>query len=153
MNSSFQYPVASFQTGYWLLETGNCFPTMKLRIKSNSIRLRLLRSEVEKFAAAGQISEEIEFGTDRSSYLRYSLVTSPAAESIAARFSGNEIAIVVPIAIANKWTSSDEVGFECEHPIGGDESLKILVEKDFECIDRPDDPDRADAYPNPNVTC
>jgi len=126
---------------------------MKLRIKGNSIRLRLLRTEVEKFAAAGQISEEIEFGTDRSSYLRYSLVTSPGAESIAARFSGNEISIVVPIAIANKWTSSDEVGFECEQPIGGDELLKILVEKDFECIERADDPDRADAYPNPQVEC
>ena len=115
---------------------------MKLRIKANSIRLRLLRSEVEQFAMAGQFSEEIEFGTDRSSYLRYSLVTSPAAESI-----------TVPVAIANNWTSSDEVGIECEQPIGSGESLKILVEKDFECIDRPDDPDRADAYPNPNVTC
>ncbi|HUR97319.1 MAG TPA: hypothetical protein VMZ26_04545 [Pyrinomonadaceae bacterium] len=126
---------------------------MKLRMKSNSIRLRLLRSEVERFATAGQISEEIEFGTDRSSYLRYSLVTSPDADSVSARFWGSEISIVVPVAIANKWTSSDEVGFESEQPIGGDGSLKILVEKDFECIDRPDDPDRADAFPNPNVTC
>ena len=125
---------------------------MKLRIKSNSIRLRLLRSEVEQFAKAGQISEEIEFGTDRSSYLRYSLVTSPEAETISARFRGNEISIVVPVAIAKNWTSSDEVGIESEQPIGS-ESLKILVEKDFECIDRPDDPDRADAYPNPNATC
>jgi hypothetical protein len=125
---------------------------MKLRIKSNSIRLRLLRSEVERFAKVGQISEEIEFGTDRSSYLRYSLVTSPEAESISARFRGNEISIVVPVAIAKNWTSSDEVGIECEQPIGS-ESLNILVEKDFECIDRPDDPDRADAYPNPSATC
>ncbi len=126
---------------------------MKLRINSNSVRLRLLRSEVERFAAAGQISEEIEFGTDRSSYLRYSLVTSPEAESLSARFRGNEISIVVPAAIAKRWTSSDDVGIEYVQPIGGGESLKIIVEKDFECIDRPDDPDRADAYPNPNATC
>lgn len=126
---------------------------MKLRITNNSIRLRLLRSEVERFAKAGQISDEIEFGTDRSSYLRYSLVTSPEAESISARFRGNEISIVVPRAIAKSWTSSDDVGFENEQPIGSGESLKILVEKDFECIDRPDDPDRADAYPNPKAPC
>jgi hypothetical protein len=126
---------------------------MKLRIKSNSIRLRLLRSEVEMFAKAGQVSEEIEFGTDRSSYLRYSLVTSPEAESVSARFRGNEVSIIVPVAIAEKWTSSDEVGFEHEQPIGSGESLSILVEKDFECVDRADDPDRADSYPNPNVTC
>jgi len=126
---------------------------MKLRIKSNSIRFRLLRSEVERFASAGQISEEIEFGTDRASYLRYSLVTSSDADSVSARFLGNEISIVVPVAIANRWTSSDEVGFEMDQSIGGDGALKILVEKDFECIDRPDDPDRADAFPNPNVNC
>jgi hypothetical protein len=126
---------------------------MKLRITSNSIRLRLLRSEVERFARAGQISEEIEFGTDRSSYMRYSLVTSPEAESITARFRGNEISIVVPRAIATRWTSSDEVGFESEQSIGSGESLKILVEKDFECIDRPADPDREDAFPNPNSVC
>jgi hypothetical protein len=126
---------------------------MKLRITNNSIRLRLLRSEVERFAKAGQISDEIEFGTDRSSYLRYSLVTSPEAESISARFRGNEISIVVPRTIAKRWTSSDDVGFENEQPIGSGESLKILVEKDFECIDRPDDPDRADAYPNPKAPC
>lgn len=126
---------------------------MKLRIKSNSIRLRLLRSEVERFASAGQISEEIEFGTDRSSYLRYSLVTSPEADAVSARFRGNEISIVVPVAIAKNWASSDEVGFESEQSIGSGESLKILVEKDFECVDRPDDPDRDDAFPNPNSEC
>ena len=113
----------------------------------------MLRSEVERFASAGQISEEIEFGTDRASYLRYSLVTSSDADSVSARFLGNEISIVVPVAIANRWTSSDEVGFEMDQSIGGDGALKILVEKDFECIDRPDDPDRADAFPNPNVNC
>ncbi len=126
---------------------------MKLRIRSNSIRLRLLRTEVEQFAKAGQISEEIRFEAGGSGYLRYSLVTSPVAESMSARFRGNEISLVVPVAIAKNWTSSDEVGIESEQPIGSDGSLKILVEKDFECIDRPDDPDRADAYPNPNVTC
>lgn len=126
---------------------------MKLRIKGNSIRLRLLRSEVERFATAGQISEEIEFGTDRSSYLRYSLVTSPEAESVSAVFRGNEISIVVPADTARNWTSTNEAGFGLDQPIGGGESLNILVEKDFECVDRPNDPDRADAFPNPNVVC
>ncbi|MEO8042624.1 MAG: hypothetical protein ABI646_08450 [Acidobacteriota bacterium] len=124
---------------------------MKLRIKGNSIRLRLLRSEVEQFAMAGQISEEIEFGGTR--YLRYSLVTSPAAESIAARFRGSEISVVVPTAVAQKWASNDQVGLESEQAIGSGETLKILVEKDFVCIDHPDDPDREDAFPNPASEC
>jgi len=126
---------------------------MKLRIKGNSIRLRLLQSEVERFAAAGQISDEIEFDAGGAAYLRYSLVTSPAAESMTARFRGNEISIVVPTLVAQQWASDDQVSLESEQPIGSGETLKILVEKDFVCIDRPDDPDREDAFPNPKVVC
>lgn len=126
---------------------------MKLRIKGNSIRLRLLQSEVERFAAAGQISEEIEFEAGGSGYLRYSLVTSPAAESMTARFRGNEISIVVPSSAAQEWAADDQVILESEQPIGSGDTLKIIVEKDFVCIDRPDDPDREDAFPNPKAVC
>lgn len=124
---------------------------MKLRIKGNSIRLRLLRSEVEMFSSAGQISETIEFG--RSAFLRYTLVVSPEADRVAAHFRGNEIAIIVPETIARDWTSSNEVGFDAEQALADGDSLTILVEKDFACVDRPDDPDRTDAYENPNAEC
>jgi hypothetical protein len=126
---------------------------MKLRIKGNSIRLRLLRSEVERFATAGQISETVEFGPGASSFFRYTLRMSPEAEITSAEFRGNEIAIVVPETFAREWANGTDVGFEVAQPIGNGETLSILVEKDFVCIDRPDDPDRADAYPNPNVVC
>ena len=43
---------------------------MKLRIKGNSIRLRLLRSEVERFTANGKISEEVRFGPGTAQALR-----------------------------------------------------------------------------------
>jgi len=123
---------------------------MKLRIKGNSIRLRLLKSEVERFAAEGAISEQIGFG---GSVLRYSLRMSDKAESINARFANNEIEILIPEAGARDWTGNGDVGFETEQAIGGGEALAIIIEKDFACVDRPDDPDREDAFPNPNVTC
>ena len=123
---------------------------MKLRIKGNSIRLRLLRSEVERFAAEGEISDELGFG---GAALRYSLRMSEKAESINAEFANNEIVVLVPDAFARDWASNDEVGFETEQAIGKDETLTILIEKDFVCIDRPQDPDRDDAFPNPNVVC
>jgi hypothetical protein len=124
---------------------------MKLRIKGNSIRLRLLRSEVDRFEVAGQISETIEFGG--SSFLRYALVMSPEATEVSARFRGNELAIVVPRTLAREWASGNDVGFDGEQSVGSGETLTILVEKDFVCLDRPNDPDRADAFPNPNLTC
>jgi hypothetical protein len=123
---------------------------MKLRIKGNSIRIRILKSEVERFAAEGRVVDEISFGT---SALRYSLQASSDAEAVQARFDDNDIAIVVPEALASEWTTSEMVGFDVEQPIAGGETLSILVEKDFVCIDRPDDPDRADAYPNPSLEC
>lgn len=123
---------------------------MKLRIKGNSIRLRLLKSEVDRFASDGTVIEELGFGANA---LRYSLRNLDAAGSVHARFDDNEIAIMVPDDLARSWTTSEMVGFEVEQPIGNDETLSILVEKDFVCIDRPDDPDRADAYPNPNAEC
>ena len=123
---------------------------MKLRIKGNSIRLRLLRSEVEQFAADGRISDETSFGT---TVLRYTLAMSKDAESIVGQFENNEIVVFIPEQAAKEWTTSDNVGFEIEQLAGANGTLTITIEKDFVCVDRPNDPDREDAYPNPNVTC
>ena len=123
---------------------------MKFRIKGNSIRLRLLRSEVDRFAAEGRISDEVRLGTNA---LRYSLLMSDEAESIYSRFENNEITVFIPARAARNWTTGEMVGFETVQAIDGGEGLTILVEKDFVCVDRPEDPDRADAFPNPNVVC
>jgi hypothetical protein len=122
---------------------------MKLRIKGNSIRLRLLKSEVEKFGADGRISEQTLFGPTT---LSYTLAMSPESEKINAEFGDGEIRIFVPEGAARAWVTNGQVGFEAEQP-AGDEVLAILIEKDFVCLDRPDDPDRHDAFPNPNATC
>ena len=53
---------------------------MKLRIKGNSIRLRLLRSEVERLCSADIVSEEIRFGTATDQALKYSVAASDGIE-------------------------------------------------------------------------
>jgi hypothetical protein len=123
---------------------------MKLRIKGNSIRLRLLRSEVQKFAEAGRISDKVSFGTNG---LRYTLEMSGDVDSILARYATGEISVLIPEQAARDWTTSEDVGFEIEHPLGDGELLSIIIEKDFACLDRPEDPDLADAFPNPNLVC
>ena len=123
---------------------------MKLRIKGNSIRLRLLRSEVDRFAADRLITDEVQFGANG---LRYTLAMSRDAQSIFAEFVNGEIRVSIPEADARRWADGNDVGFEVAQTNGEDEPLTIIVEKDFVCIDRPDDPDRGDAYPNPNLTC
>ena len=122
---------------------------MKLRIKGNSIRLRLLKSEVDQFAAEGSLTDRTAFGANS---LRYSIRVSADAEKIFAEFQDNEIRVVIPDKLAREWVANGEVGFEADQSVG-DEILTILVEKDFACLDRPDDPDRHDAFPNPKITC
>ena len=117
---------------------------MKLRIKGNSIRLRLLRSEVERFADNGSISDALSFG---DSELKYSLIAADDAQMTHATMQYHEIAVIIPRAEAAKWVSSDEVGIEASQPIGDGKILSILIEKDLVCVGRPDDPDRADAFP------
>ncbi|MEO6333657.1 MAG: hypothetical protein ABIO91_01620 [Pyrinomonadaceae bacterium] len=123
---------------------------MKLRIKGNSIRLRLLRSEVDLFATERVISEDVGFG---GSVLRYSLRISEEADSIKAEFIDNEISVLVPTATALDWAIGASTGIGTVDQLGESEILSILIEKDFVCVDRPDDPDRDDAFPNPSKEC
>jgi hypothetical protein len=109
-----------------------------------------MRRKVERFSEEGRISDAVRFG---ATTLKYSLAMLSEAPSIHATFENEEIAVVVPETAARKWMTSDTVGLETEQAIGEGESLAILIEKDFACVERPDDPDRADAFPNPQRTC
>ena len=119
---------------------------MKLRIKGNSIRLRLLKSEVDRFAAEGRVSERTWFGANS---LNYTLAVAPDAERVYAEFGGGEICVFVPASQARDWATGDDVGFQAEQPVGDGLILSLLVEKDFVCVGRPDDPDRHDAFTAP----
>jgi hypothetical protein len=126
---------------------------MKLRIKGNSIRLRLLRSEVERLCAADIVSEEVRFGTATDQALKYSIAASDGVEEVTVQFSDNQILVLLPESIAMDWTAGDGVGIETSIDVGNNTELSVLIEKDFECVGRPDDPDRADTFPNPSASC
>ena len=126
---------------------------MKLRIKGNSIRFRLLRSEVERLAAAEVVSEEVRFGTGTDQALKYSIASSDGIEEVTVQFSDNQILILLPESTAMAWTAGDDVGVETSIDVGNDTDLSVLIEKDFECVGRADDPDKADTFPNPSAHC
>jgi hypothetical protein len=125
---------------------------MKLRIKGNSIRLRLLQSEVAKLIEDSSISESIIFGTTANDVLTYTLICSKEEHGVSARLVGNEIVIIVPEVTATTWARGDAVSIEAEQPIGRTgNKLDILIEKDLVCSSRPDDPDNTDAFPIPKA--
>ncbi len=125
---------------------------MKLRIKGNSVRLRLLQSEVADLAATGRIAETTAFGSSAKEIFTYKVEISNDASKISAGFCENEICVFLPRETASKWIETDQVGISAV--IENSESeLEILIEKDFVCMTRTDDPDKLDAFPNPEAEC
>lgn len=123
---------------------------MKIRIKGNSIRYRLSKTEIAILGNQGWLEERTEFLNGPA--LLYRLETKEGIRHLEASFSGNRICTFIPAAIAAEWTTTDVVGFNHKMNIGEGKELFLLIEKDFVCLDHSFE-DQSDNYPNPNKTC
>jgi len=112
---------------------------MKIRIKGNTIRYRLTKPEVERFAEDGVVREYTQFH-DRE--LSYVLQRSDDGE-IFAEFVNDTITLYMPAYMVHEWTNTEAVGFENQ---AGE--LTLSIEKDFKCLDNVAE-DQSDNYPNP----
>ena len=121
---------------------------MKIRIKGNSVRLRLSQTELEEFADKGMVSESIVFGQNPIQKLTYSLISS-GIEQVSARFSNNTIELFIPHNLSKEWSSSDMVSLQNNIKIDEQNSLNVLIEKDFQCLHKRPGEDEADNFPNP----
>ncbi|RWY57502.1 DUF7009 family protein [Mucilaginibacter gilvus] len=112
---------------------------MKIRIKGNSLRYRLTKSDVATLATNGFIEETTHFGTQ---VLRYALRRGMVS-SLSATFEDNTITIHMPDQMIEEWVHTDRIGFE-----NSNSAMYLLVEKDFVCLDNVAE-DQSDNYPNP----
>lgn len=126
---------------------------MKIRMRGNSIRLRLTQSEVAEFGEKGSIEEGIDFGGGRK--LIYAVRTKSGAETTSAEFKENRIVITIPEETARQWAGSNEVGINAGQDIGNGGILRLLIEKDFACLQPREGEDDADTFPHPsgNAKC
>lgn len=124
---------------------------MKIRIKGNSIRLRLTKTEVENFGNYGVYEEETQM---IGGVFKYKLERTEKHETLAAEWIGGQNLIVfyMPDAIAKEWVESNEVGFQHKLQLENGTELFLLIEKDFVCLDNTFE-DQSDNYPNPNAVC
>ena len=127
---------------------------MKIRIKDNSIRLRLTRGEVDTIRDTGVVISHTGFPGGRK--FSYALESSPASVNPAAFYSDNEIRVRLPETVVLAWTSTEQVSIVGEQTLDDGEKLSILVEKDFNClVSRPGE-DESDMFVNPDsdtATC
>jgi hypothetical protein len=112
---------------------------MKIRIKGNSLRYRLTKTDVEKFDTNGYLEEITHFG---AKVFKYALQRS-ASSHLTADFDDDTIIMYMPINMALEWTSTDRVGYE-----NNTGPMYLLIEKDFKCLDNVAE-DQSDNYPNP----
>jgi len=127
---------------------------MKLRLKGNSLRLRLTQSEVARLGDGGRVEEIVRFGTDETQILVYELVVEPEGETLTASFQNNRITVKLPHDLARELIKTARVGVSGEQFLENETGvLSLLIEKDFACLDGDSGEDQSDAFPNPNIKC
>ena len=116
---------------------------MKIRIKDNSVRIRLTQSEVNELYQEGTILSRTEFLEQSFVYA----VERADLPELSVEFIENKITLKIPASLLEQLYATDIVGFE-----GVSGKVKLLLEKDFVCLDNTLE-DQSDNYPNPNMKC
>ena len=122
---------------------------MKLRIRDNSIRLRLTRGEVDTLRDDGLVKSRTGFPSGRD--FQDVLESSPASVTPGAFFSENVITVRLPETAVLAWANSEQVSIKGEQLLDDGEKLAVLVEKDFACLAPRQDEDESDMYPHPDA--
>jgi hypothetical protein len=126
---------------------------MKLRIKGDSLRLRLTKGEVSQLDTGGTVEDQVRFGGGAA--LVYRLKSDAKAGALTASFAQGAVEIRVPERSAREWANSNEVTLAGAQPIAAGDELRIVVEKDFACLAPREGEDESDNFANPTVgkTC
>ncbi len=122
---------------------------MKLRIRNNSIRLRLTQTEVGRFLADGRVVAVTEFPDGAT--LEYALVSDDAVGGLTATMRDGSITVRAPADEAREWAGSDRVSLSAGPAADGGQPLALLVEKDFACLAPREGEDESDMYPHPEA--
>ncbi|WP_143061688.1 DUF7009 family protein [Dyadobacter sp. SG02] len=113
---------------------------MKIRIKEQFIRFRLTKTDVTKLAEDGMVTEHAQFVTRM---LIYSIVRTNG-HRLSIDFDGKAIILGMPGEMIDELSTTEIVGFSENNT-----QVKILVEKDFICMENPLE-GQSDNYDYPN---
>ncbi len=121
---------------------------MKLRIKGDSVRLRLTQGEVRSLEQQGAVTDAVHFTPD--SKLEYRVRRDPAVETLAANFRDGLLEVRIPDGVALEWCRSQLVTLEYTRSAPEGE-LRLVVEKDFACLAPRAGEDESDHFPHPDA--
>ncbi|MGC1719987.1 MAG: hypothetical protein WA746_13445 [Isosphaeraceae bacterium] len=126
---------------------------MKLRLKGNSIRVRLDRRDIEGLVDQGRIDDTLRFGPGLAFSYAVEVGVAPR-DRPKASYADGRLTIRIDPEDVEEWLASERVGFDHQQVVDGG-VVRVLLEKDFACIDRPvgEEADDAYAFPNPLAVC
>lgn len=119
---------------------------MKIRIKGNSIRLRLTKTDVQSLKDNGLVEDKTIVNAQE--IFSYALMTNHEIDKIAASFQNNKITVYLSKEEAKTLTETDEITVQGSQENG----LFLLVEKDLQCLDTTSE-DQSDMYQNTKTKC
>ena len=122
---------------------------MKLRIKGNSLRIRLTKQEVGKIAESGYLEEQTLFAENK---FIYALQRVDHGNELSATIETNKITMFIPNKLIKDWPVNKIVGFDANMRVSESDTLYLLLEKDFVCSDETMEGEN-DNYENPNKAC
>jgi hypothetical protein len=125
---------------------------MKLRIRGNSIRVRMDRKDLAELLKRGRVVDAVRFGPSVDRTLTYTVVVGTAPpDRPRADYAAGLLLITIDRGAAEAWSEGDRVGFDHEQVTEGG-AVHVILEKDFACLDRSagDASDDAWAFPNPS---
>jgi hypothetical protein len=123
--------------------------SMKLRIKGNSLRLRITQTELAMLVESGSIEDTIYFAPAPDARLTYVLRVVAGGSDINLEYLPQRVTVMLSSEVVAHWATTDAVGIygSADTSVG---PLDLRVEKDFACLDG-DDPVDEDAFPNPHA--
>lgn len=119
---------------------------MKLRIKGNTLRLRLTQGEIRALAEAGRVQERTEF--PGGGVLTYRLRSDQEISDISVSYSDNLIEFQIPATLAARWCGTDLTTLSATPSVSSG-SVQVVLEKDFACLAPRPGEDESDQFPHP----
>lgn len=128
---------------------------MKLRLRGASVRVRLDQRDLSTLMESGRVEDGIRFGEFPDQTFSYAVELQdhgPVEPRL--EYTSGHFVLLLDRNVAKSWNASSQVGFETQQDFG-ETTVRIILEKDFACLDRPASQAEDDqfAFPNPASSC
>lgn len=119
---------------------------MKLRLRGNSIRLRLTQAEVGALEAGREVADSTGLGPGH--FLEFG-VRPGTRESLEISATAHGFFILVPQNTLSQWAAGADEGFEADIRISDSETTRVTVQKDYACL-KPRGEEDHDSFAHPD---